>query len=94
MKDFNKICFKCSNELPIIEFYKHAKTKDGYLNKCKLCTKKDTKKREAELRKDKNWIEKEKERGRKKYHRLGYKNKYKPTKDRKKEIIRKYNIWV
>lgn len=37
-----KRCRKCLNELPLDAFYSHAQMKDGRLNKCKECTKKDT----------------------------------------------------
>lgn len=37
-----KKCFKCGIEKELSEFYLHKKMKDGHLNKCKVCTKKDT----------------------------------------------------
>ena len=36
-----KQCFKCGRVLDIEEFYQHKQMKDGHLNKCKDCTKKD-----------------------------------------------------
>jgi uncharacterized OB-fold protein len=43
-----KVCFKCEAELPITNFYKHPKMGDGYLGKCKACTRYDVRKnREA-----------------------------------------------
>lgn len=38
-----KTCFKCGKTLPLDDFYRHAKMKDGHLNKCKACTRKDNK---------------------------------------------------
>ncbi len=40
-----KKCFKCGIMKDISEFYKHPKTADGCLGKCKECTKKDVKER-------------------------------------------------
>ena len=36
-----KTCFKCNTVRSLTDFYAHPKMSDGYLNKCKQCTKID-----------------------------------------------------
>lgn len=42
-----KTCFKCNKELPLDMFYKHPMMKDGRVNKCKDCNKKDVRENRA-----------------------------------------------
>jgi len=83
-------CVKGNILQDISEFYKHPQMLDGHLNKCKSCCKKEEQERKNILNQDPNFVEKEKQRHRAKYHRLGYKDIYKPSKEEKKETIRKY----
>lgn len=36
-----KKCFKCDEIKPLSEFYKHKAMKDGHVNKCRKCNRKD-----------------------------------------------------
>lgn len=72
-----KKCFKCGVVKPISDFYIHREMKDGHLNKCIDCTKKDAKRRYDVLSKNEEWMEKERERGKEKFKRLEYAGKFK-----------------
>lgn len=65
-----KKCFKCGRILPITEFYKHPQMRDGHLNKCKQCTKKDVRSNYIHNIQNEEYVEKERQRGRDKYSRL------------------------
>jgi hypothetical protein len=36
-----KICFKCNIRKSLDDFYTHKQMRDGHLNKCKMCSRKD-----------------------------------------------------
>ena len=65
-----KICFKCNIKKPLSQFYKHKEMKDGHVNKCKECNLKDVKGNYIDNVKKPGYIEKERKRGREKFHRL------------------------
>lgn len=72
-----KICFKCNLIKKLDDFYKHPATSDGRLNKCKECSKKDTRDSYKIKSKDENFLILERERSKEKYYRLNYKEKQK-----------------
>lgn len=65
-----KKCFKCNIEKPLDDFYKHPMMGDGHLNKCKECAKKDVKENYAKNVQKPEYLLKQRERGREKFHRL------------------------
>ena len=66
--------------------------RDGHLNKCKTCTKKDSALIEKNKRSTELGISLERERGRLKYHRLNYREKNKPSYDAKKKTMDNYKL--
>jgi len=87
-----KVCFKCGVNKQITDYYKHPQMGDGHLNKCKTCTKLDTKKRTEILTSTPDGLEKERLRHRDKYVRLNYREKQKVWDEKrpwKKEAILK-----
>lgn len=95
-----KQCFKCKIKKPLTDFYKHNQMGDGHLNKCKDCAKKDVKKDYKKNSRSIEFMDKERERGKEKYHRLNYKEKYKNIDDDKpwkktakyKNLSRRFNV--
>jgi len=71
-----KKCIICKIDKELSDFYKHSKMKDGHLNKCISCCKNQSLDRHKVKSKDKEWVKSEQKRGREKYNRLNYNEKY------------------
>lgn len=85
-----RICNVCEIEKPLSEFYVNKQCVGGYQKRCKECSKKASKNQLSKIKADPDLYEKEQKRHRDKYHRLGYREKHKPTSDQKKKQIDKY----
>ncbi len=77
-------CKKCDQDKDKSEFYAHTATE------CKSCIKKRVRLREQILKSDPVWYAAERKRHRQKYHRLGYKEKHKPTPEMRKATMDRY----
>jgi hypothetical protein len=74
IEEIKKVCFKCGENQVLSQYYKHPQMGDGRLNKCKTCTKKDVKQQTEINTSTPEGLEKERQRHRDKYRRLGYKD--------------------
>lgn len=70
-----KMCICCGKEKDLTEYYRHPQMKDGHLNKCKECVKESVRINSSAHAEDLEWRRKQRERGREKYRRLGYRNR-------------------
>jgi hypothetical protein len=86
----SKVCIRCNLEKSIEEFYKHKKMADGHLNVCKECKKSYQSFKHNENKNNEHWCENERIRHRDKYYRLNYKEKHKPTTEKKRETMKRY----
>jgi hypothetical protein len=81
-----KVCKGCGVLKPLTEYYTIEGNKDGRFGTCKICIKTRVRGREIIKKQDPEWLEKERERGREKFHRL-YKGKKPSSEVRQKAQI-------
>lgn len=78
-----KTCFKCKAAKPATEFYKHAEMGDGYLGKCKECTKMDV--RQNRIDRPEHYTNYEKHRAMQP-HRVALRERYQQTQEGKESL--------
>lgn len=83
---------KCHITKPLSDYYKHGKMADGHLNKCKVCAKIDVQVNLENKRTDPEWMERERERGREKYHRLNYRENHNSTRKSRPWLNKTRNV--
>lgn len=86
----SKICFKCNVHQPLTEFYAHKQMADGHLNKCKTCTKRDTK---ENIEKNPEYYREYDKQRANLPHRAEARLKYSQTEDGKKNIRKAKEKW-
>lgn len=90
MRDMEKQCFKCGEVKPLSSFYKHSQMKDGHVNKCKECNKKDVR---LNYRSNiEHYKEYEKNRAMLP-HRVGARERYQKTESGKLSIKKSHEKW-
>ena len=88
--EITKVCRKCNIEKNISLYYPHKKSKGGYLAQCKKCVNDKNSKYFKAMKENPEFLELTRLKGREKYYRLGYNEKYKPSLEKKREMLLKY----
>lgn len=82
-----KTCIICHRQKELIEFYKHPGMADGRLGACKQCVRERARRAHLLNMTDPGWAKRERARGREKFHRLNYAEKYRiKTKEQRKRL--------
>lgn len=82
-----KQCRKCGEIKPLHEFYKHNKMHDGYFNQCKACKRVYAVAKNRGNSMNPEWVLRERERTRDKFHRLGYNSRSRSDKNKSNKSI-------